>query len=344
MFMPERIDHHGWQLALLALQHGRHCRSEARSRRARARHHLGAVARDRARDDHLSRARRRRDGAVLGRRRARSAIGCAPMPCRSAAASRSAFCSSPPTTTATPVCDALSPVFLSDALLGGALMYGLAWLSPARLEAPAGARARRPARSSPASTRRLAAMPAEARAYLARSAAAVDELCEGGAAGLPPRLARRDADRAHFRSRARSDGPLLAWMRRRDPELLRRIIGVAAPGFAASLLLLWQTRTGPAAQMMAAVGAAALVWFLFPLFWLSKYSAVRVAGALAVIVVGAGAIVPFVLRLHSREQGRRRTKRRSAAPTTCAPRSGGFTRSRSSPRAWCSPSSILARG
>ena len=29
------------------------------------------------------------------------------------------------------VCDALSPVWLSDALLGGALLFGLAWLSPA---------------------------------------------------------------------------------------------------------------------------------------------------------------------------------------------------------------------
>ena len=29
-----------------------------------------------------------------------------------------------------PVCDALSPVCLSDALLGGALMFALAWLSP----------------------------------------------------------------------------------------------------------------------------------------------------------------------------------------------------------------------
>src|SRR5213075_662685 len=30
-----------------------------------------------------------------------------------------------------PVCDALSPVWLSDALLGSALMYLLAWTSPA---------------------------------------------------------------------------------------------------------------------------------------------------------------------------------------------------------------------
>src|SRR4029079_4698424 len=30
-----------------------------------------------------------------------------------------------------PVCDALSPVWLSDACLGGALLYALAWISPA---------------------------------------------------------------------------------------------------------------------------------------------------------------------------------------------------------------------
>ena len=32
--------------------------------------------------------------------------------------------------------------------------------------------------------------------------------------------------------------------------------------FAATLLLLWQTRAGPAAQMLAVTGAAALVWLL----------------------------------------------------------------------------------
>jgi hypothetical protein len=88
---------------------------------------------------------------------------------------------------------------------------------------------------------------------------------------------------------------LLAWMRRRDPELLRRIAGAAVPGLAASLLLLWQTRTGPAAQMMATVGAAALVWFLVPFVWNAKYSWMRVIGTLSVVVIGAGAILPFTL-------------------------------------------------
>ena len=113
------------------------------------------------------------------------------------------------------------------------------------------------------------------------------ELCEGGAAGLSPRLAHRVADRRACRSPARSAGRCWPGCGARDRDLLRRMIGVAAPGIAASLLLLWQTRTGPAAQMLAAVGAAALVWFLVPLIWHSKHAA------------GAG-----------RRRGRRRHRRR----------------------------------
>jgi hypothetical protein len=88
---------------------------------------------------------------------------------------------------------------------------------------------------------------------------------------------------------------LLAWMRRAERFVLARIIGVAIPCLAASLLLMWQTRTGPAAQMLAAVGAAAFVWVLFPLFWNSKYSAVRIAGAVVAVLVGVGAAVPAVV-------------------------------------------------
>jgi hypothetical protein len=47
--------------------------------------------------------------------------------------------------------------------------------------------------------------------------------------------------------------------------------------------------------MMATIGAAALVWFLVPIFWRSKFSAVRVIGAVAVAVIGAGAAIPFAL-------------------------------------------------
>src|SRR4029079_13868363 len=87
----------------------------------------------------------------------------------------------------------------------------------------------------------------------------------------------------------------LACARRGDRELLRRILVAPAPGIIASLLLLWQTRTGPAARMMSTVGAAALAWSLVPYVWNTKYSAIRVVGTMAAVVVGVGAAVPFVL-------------------------------------------------
>src|SRR5438270_9718128 len=65
---------------------------------------------------------------------------------------------------------------------------------------------------------------------------------------------------------------LLVWNSRRDRELFRRVLGAAVPGLAATLLLLWQTRTGPAAQMMATVGCAALTWFALPAAWRVKPS------------------------------------------------------------------------
>jgi len=88
---------------------------------------------------------------------------------------------------------------------------------------------------------------------------------------------------------------LTIWLRRKDPEVRRRVIGAAAPGIAAGLLLLWQTRTGPAAQMMAVVGGAGIIWFLLPKFWRSSNSVARVLGATLVFLVGAGAAVPLVL-------------------------------------------------
>ena len=338
MFMPERIDHHGWQLALLALSIAEHRRSASACAAGMV---LGlstrAVARDRARDDHLSRARRRRDGAVLGRRRRRSASGCAPMPCRSAARPRSASWSSPRTTIGTPVCDALSPVWLSDALIGSALMFALAWLSPGGLEAPA-----RRSRSVAGHHHRrlprahLAAMPAAARRRFARSRAAVAEPCQGSAAGLHARLAHRDADRRSAGHRRDRLGAARLAAAGATASLRRRVIGAAVPGIAASLLLLWQTRTGPAAQMMAVVGGAALIWILLPNALGQPRTLVgRVARrGLVVVIVGAGAIVPIVRRLHPGDAADRARQADRPGQPSVRIAVGASTRSRFSPRAW----------
>ena len=95
---------------------------------------------------------------------------------------------------------------------------------------------------------------------------------------------------------------LLAWVRRRDPDLLRRILAAAAPAIAATVLLLWQTRTGPAAQVLGASGAIALAWLGAPWFHRSKYLLVRTFGTVAIIVIGLGGAVPLASNFFPQEQ------------------------------------------
>lgn len=293
MFVPDRIDHHGWQLALLALS----ISALADPKRVRGGLILGissalslAIGLEMIIylavmgvvvvlfwvDDAAERQRLRTYAVALGGAAALAFLLFASYDNRN------------------PVCDALSPVWLSDALLGSALMYALAWVSPADWK------------------RRLAIALA-AGAIVAGFHALAWPHCVQRLEGVSPEVERlwlshvKEA-RPFYRHGWRVatliialpitgaiGWGLLAWMRRRDRDLLRRVIGVALPGLVATLLLFWQTRTGPAAQMMAVVGCAALIWLLVPLFWNSKLQAVRVAGAALAFVVGAGAVVPFVL-------------------------------------------------
>ena len=293
MFVPDRIDHHGWQLALLALS----LSAVADPKRVRGGVTLGvssalsmAIGLEMIIylailgvvsvltwvDDAAERERLRAYAVSLGGATALGFLLFASYDNRNA------------------VCDALSPVWLSDALLGSALMYLLAWLSPVGWK------------------RRLG-MAFVAGAIIAGFHAFAWPHCLQRLEGVSPEVERlwlshvKEA-RPFYRHGWRIatliiclpitgaiGWGVLAWMRRGDREVLRRVIGAALPGLAATLLLFWQTRTGPAAQMMAVVGAAALIWFLVPQFWYSKIPAMRVAGAALVFVIGAGAAAPFVL-------------------------------------------------
>jgi hypothetical protein len=293
MFEPERIDHHGWQLALLALS-------------------VAAIAdRDRV-----------RGGLTLGISSALSlAIGLEMIiyialagvtmvlfwvdereqgeRLRAYAVSLGggtafAFLVFASNDNWFAVCDALSPVWLSDALVGSAIMFALAW-------------------ASPADWKRRLGLAIGAGLIIAGFHALMWPQCLQRLEGVSPEVERL------WLSHVKEARPvwmhgwriatlivalpitgaigwlLLIWSKRRDRELVRRVIGAGVPGIAASLLLLWQTRTGPAAQMMAVVGGAAIVWILLPLFWNSRSSAGRVIGAVVVFLVGAGAATPAVL-------------------------------------------------
>jgi hypothetical protein len=292
MFMPERIDHHGWQLAFLALG----IAAIADPQRIRGGVTLGvATALSLAIGlEMLIYLAIAGAGQVLfwvADRDERERLGAYAVALGGGTAA--AFLIFVSYANRSPVCDALSPVWLSDALLGGALMLALAWVSPLdwkrRLVFALGAGvliAAFHALTWPHCINRLEGVSPEvnqlwlshvreARPIYShgwRTATSVLALPVTGAIGWA----------------------LLLWMRRSNPELARRIIGAALPGLAATVLLFWQTRTGPAAQLMATVGAAALIWFLFPLVWNSKSAAVRVLGSAAVVLAGAGAAVPFV--------------------------------------------------
>jgi hypothetical protein len=292
MFLPERIDHHGWQLALLALS----IAAIADPRRIRGGLLLGlssalSLTIGLEMIIYLALAgvamvlmwvADREERERLGAYAIALAGGCAVGFLLFASYANRA-----------PVCDALSPVWLSDALLGGALMYALAWLSPGDWK------------------RRLG-LAVVAGVLIAGFHATMWPHCLQRLEGVSPEVDRlwlshvKEARPVYMHGwriallivalpvTGAIGWALLIWLRRKDTRL-RAITAAAVPGFAASLLLLWQTRTGPAAQMMAVVGAAALAWFLVPLFWGSKRAAVRVLGAVVVALAGAGAVVPFVL-------------------------------------------------
>ncbi len=294
MFMPTRIDHHGWQLALLSIA----VAGLADPKRARGGATVGlATAVSLAIglelliywalaaaamvlfwiDDRGEKRRLAAYSVILGGGAALSFLLFASYANRQ------------------PVCDALSPVWLSNALLGGAMLFALAWLSPADWK------------------RRLA-LAAGAAFIVALFHATMWPHCLSRLEGVSPEVQRLWLDNVReARPIYRHDWQiavqilaipltgaigwgLLAWRNRADRDLLRRTLAAAAPALAATLLLFWQTRTGPAAQMLNVVGAIAILWIVGPWLSAARWPVVRVAGTVLVAVIGLGALVPLAVR------------------------------------------------
>ncbi len=193
-----------------------------------------------------------------------------------------------------PVCDALSPVWLGDALLGGALLLGLAWWSPASWKARLGGAAMAGlivagfhAAMFPQCLTRLEGVSDDTyRLWLshvreARGLAKMDWRYISEMLALPI---------ASFAGWA-----LLGWSVRKDLERLRRTIAVALPGIAATFLLFWQVRTGPTAELMGIPGAVALIVLAVPRLSNSRFMLVRVFGVVLLVLAAMGALVPLAI-------------------------------------------------
>jgi hypothetical protein len=295
MFMPTRIDHHGWQLALLALS-------------------VSAIA-----DPN-----RLRGGLTLGLATSLSlaiglemliymAIGGAAVvlfwihdpeererlrayALALSAGTAAAFLIFASNDNWNAVCDALSPVWLSNVLLGGALLFALATLSTADWKARLGWAiaagvivAAFHALAWPHCLQRLEGVSPEVeRLWLSRVREARPVYRHGWR--IAPLIVALPITGA-------IGWGLLLWLRRRSTDQFRRTLAAAAPAFVAGLLLLWQTRTGPAAQLLATTGAAALLWYVAPRLWNSTTGVVRIVGTVAFLLLGAGAAVPFAYNL-----------------------------------------------
>ena len=292
-FLPTRIDHHGWQLAFLA---------------------LGIAG--------IADPKRARGGAVLGIAGALSlsiglealiyiALGGGTMvmfwvATRDERRRLATYAASLAGGTALgflvfasyanrlPVCDALSPVWLADALLGGAMMLGLAWWSPGKWQTRLGGAVVAGvlviafhALAWPHCLSRLEGVSPEVQQLWLSHVREARPIYQHGWRTALVILALPVAGLIGWAA--------LAWRRRGDPDLLRRTLGAGLPAIAALGLLFWQVRTGPAAQVLAIPGAVTLVALLAPLAFAAKNSVVRVLGTSLAVLAGLGALIPLVI-------------------------------------------------
>jgi hypothetical protein len=292
MWQPLRIDHHGWQLALLAW----------------------AMA-------SFSDPQRPRGGATLGLASALSlVIGMEMIPylavagviavlmwVRDGAEARRllaygvslgggvalGFLIFTSQAHMAPLCDALTPVWLSAMLGAGAAATGLALLTPQK-----------------------------PLARLALAAAAGGTLVAAFALGAPQCLGRLEQSSPELErlwlSRVREAMPiwrhgasvtiqtvalpvfgligygLMLWRSRRNAEALVHWGAIASFAALAAALLCWQTRAGPAAQLLSVPGVAALAWlaiaWLLSLKSLSRQAIIGLAALLFVFLLANGNI------------------------------------------------------
>ncbi|WP_239987475.1 AcrB/AcrD/AcrF family protein [Sphingosinithalassobacter portus] len=293
MFAPLRIDHHGWQLAFLAVT----VAGMADPRRGRGGATVGlssalsliiglellpycaaagAIVTLRWVWDAAEARRLRTYGLTLG---GGCALGFAIFGSYDNMAMR---------------CDALTPVWLSAMVVAGALLFAM---------------------SLPRVERRWLRLviAGVAGAFIAAAFASVFPQCVGGRLeGVSPELERvwlnnvREA-RPIFKVPLRNAlpisvlpaigliGALIAfWRARRSPAAVGWAAVMLFTLFA-SAMLLWQIRAGPAAQMLSLPGATALLWILVPWFLRQRWMLVRVAGVFVAFMIISGLFVAYVI-------------------------------------------------
>lgn len=286
MFMPLRIDHHGWQLALLAVT----IAGLADPARVRGGIVVGiasalSLAIGLELLPYIAVA-----GATIGLRwvvHQQAAPRLAAYAASFGLATGAAFLLFASEANRAPRCDALTPVWLSTILVGTALLALLARLPLQRWPVRLG---------------------------LALGAAALVGLfywfawpaCRGRPEGVSPELYRlwlanvREAKPLHVQDwpviigiialpLLGLLGALLGLWRDRGNERLYPWLSLVVMSLFSVGMLFWQVRAGPAAQVIAVTGAAALGWLLIRFFAARRSPIARVFGITGAVLLVAGA-------------------------------------------------------
>ena len=289
MYMPMRIDHHGWQLAMLALTVAGLCDPQAK-----------------------------RGGALVGLASAVSlAIGLEMLPYSAMAGailalrwvwdrdeaerlavyaltlgggSAAGFAAFASNANYAMRCDALTPVWLSVTVAAGALLFLLARINPASRGA---------------------------RLTLALVAGAV---IAGGFASLFPQCLTRPEQvspelQRNWLNNVREAKPIYKHpLRVALPMAVMPVIGMIGAIVAAwrrrtigwtavalfttfaCLMLLWQARAAPAAQMLAVPGIAALLWMILPWLLRLRSPLLRVPAIVLAVLIPTGIAAAWVVK------------------------------------------------
>jgi hypothetical protein len=190
---------------------------------------------------------------------------------------------------AQPMCDALSPVWLSVVLAAGAIALGLSWLNLASVWLRLGAAAAGGALLAgfyvlfwPDCVGRLERVPLELDQLWLRN---VREAMPLWRHGLGTTIGIATLPLIGLVGYA-----AMLWRTRGEPALFDRWAAIGYIAALALLLLLWQTRAAAPAQLLAVPGAVGLGWVLILWFQRQRSMLVRVFGIAASFVLASGAI------------------------------------------------------
>ena len=109
----------------------------------------------------------------------------------------------------------------------------------------------------------------------------------------------------------------MIWRARRDPSALTLWLALGGVALVAALMLLWQSRAGAPSQILAVPGATALAWMLIPIIQRQKLMLVRVFGTVAAFVLVSGIAFQQAVKLVPPKKQEKRLKAVNRANARC---------------------------